>query len=104
MITLLGDSSSYETGHLNEAVRFKLRNSFVFQLASSIRVSQAVLLTLTGYVEWVTSQHIFASNNVLLSTLYALLDIPELKLNAVEVLQQIVNRKARRFSVLYYYC
>ncbi|XP_071797679.1 exportin-5-like [Asterias amurensis] len=65
------------------------------KLASSIRVSQAVLLTLTGYVEWVTSQHIFASNNVLLSTLYALLDIPELKLNAVEVLQQIVNRKGK---------
>ncbi|XP_038074929.1 exportin-5-like isoform X2 [Patiria miniata] len=65
------------------------------ELASSIRVSQAVLLTLTGYVDWVASQHIFADNNALLSTLYSLLNIQELKRPAAEVLQLIVNRKGK---------
>ena len=51
-------------------------------------------MTLTGYVDWVPSQHIFANNNALLSTLYALLTVPELNLAAIEVLQLIVNRKA----------
>ncbi|XP_022088684.1 exportin-5-like isoform X3 [Acanthaster planci] len=65
------------------------------QLASSIRVSQAVLLTLTGYVDWIAPQHIFADNNALPSMLYSLLTIQELKLAAVEVLQLIVNRKGK---------
>lgn len=59
------------------------------------RVVQVVLLTLTGFVEWVSIVHIMASEGKLLQILCILLNDTEFQIPAAECLSQIVNRKGQ---------
>ncbi|XP_047518097.1 exportin-5 [Pieris napi] len=61
--------------------------------ASSGRVVQVVLLTLTGFVEWVSTNHVVTNNGRLLQILCILLQDDVFQLPAAECLLQIVNRK-----------
>lgn len=63
------------------------------QAASNGRVVQVVLLTLTGFVEWVSMNHIVGQNGRLLQILCILLGDESFQLSAAECLLQIVNRK-----------
>lgn len=79
-----------------------------------LRVSEAVLYTLAGYLDWVSMNLIFTNNSVLLQMLCLLLDNSSLQLLAAECLLTIVGRKVNYnqdsgrffhlfFQVLYYY-
>lgn len=57
------------------------------------RVVQVCLLTLTGFVEWVSINHIMSNNGRLLHILCILLNDSEFQLPAAECLLQIVNRR-----------
>jgi exportin-5 len=59
------------------------------------RVVQVVLLTLSGFVEWVSINHIMSANGRLLHILCILLNDTEFQLPAAECLLQIVNRKGQ---------
>jgi exportin-5 len=59
------------------------------------RVVQVVLLTLTGFVEWVSMSHIMAQNGRLLHILCLLLNDLSFQYPAAECLSQIVNRKGK---------
>ncbi|XP_072031376.1 exportin-5-like isoform X2 [Amphiura filiformis] len=72
-----------------------LQSSQEQQAALSCRVAQAVLLTLSGYVDWVNCQHVFAEDLALLKMLYNLLGDSNLKLLAAECLHLIVTRKGK---------
>ncbi|XP_072941490.1 exportin-5 [Epargyreus clarus] len=60
---------------------------------SNGRVVQVVLLTLTGFVEWVSTNHVVTNNGRLLQILCILLQDDAFQLPASECLLQIVNRK-----------
>lgn len=60
---------------------------------------QVVLLTLTGFVEWVSTNHVVMNNGRLLQILCILLEDEAFQLPAAECLLQVVNRKG---SVSYY--
>lgn len=59
------------------------------------RVVQVALLTLTGFVEWVSIIHIMASNGRLLQILCILLIDEEFQQPAAECLLHVVNRKGQ---------
>ncbi|XP_071532489.1 exportin-5 [Panulirus ornatus] len=59
------------------------------------RVMQAMLMTLTVYVEWVSVQYIFTEDGKLLQSLCFLLSQDSLKMEAAECLLQIVSRKGK---------
>lgn len=61
--------------------------------ASHGQVVQVVLLTLTGYVEWVSTNHVVMNDGRLLQILCILLEDDVFRLPAAECLLQIVNRK-----------
>ncbi|XP_049888101.1 exportin-5 [Pectinophora gossypiella] len=61
--------------------------------ASNGRVVQVVLVTLTGFVEWVSTSHVVTHNGRLLHILCLLLQDHSFHLPAAECLLQIVNRK-----------
>ncbi|KAG6459839.1 hypothetical protein O3G_MSEX011628 [Manduca sexta] len=61
--------------------------------ASNERVVQVVLLTLTGFVEWVSTNHVVMNNGRLLQILCILLQDGVFQLAAAECLLQVVNRK-----------
>ncbi|CAG9792177.1 unnamed protein product [Diatraea saccharalis] len=61
--------------------------------ASNGRVVQVVLLTLTGFVEWVSTNHVVMNNGRLLQILCILLQDESFQLPAAECLLQVVNRK-----------
>ncbi|KAH1021244.1 hypothetical protein HUJ04_010781 [Dendroctonus ponderosae] len=63
--------------------------------AAHSRVVQVVLLTLTGFVEWVSMTHIMAQNGRLLQILCLLLSDKAFQYPAAECLSQIVNRKGK---------
>lgn len=63
--------------------------------AAHSRVVEMVLLTLTGFVEWVSISHIFCQDGKLLYILCVLLTDPAFQINAAECLSQIVNRKGQ---------
>lgn len=63
--------------------------------AAHCRVVQVVLLTLTGFVEWVSMSHIMAQNGRLLQILCLLLNDTAFQYSAAECLSQIVNRKGK---------
>ncbi|GLH08763.1 Exportin-1 [Gryllus bimaculatus] len=65
------------------------------EAAANARVVQVVLLTLTGFVEWVSIQHIMADDGHLLQILYLLLDQESFQMEAAECLLQIVMRKGK---------
>lgn len=58
-----------------------------------LRVSEAVLYTLAGYLDWVSMNLIFTNNSVLLQMLCLLLGNSSLQLLAAECLLTIVGRK-----------
>lgn len=67
-----------------------------FQKANAhSRVVEVVLLTLTGFVEWVSINHITCSNGKLLHILCILLNDKAFQNNAAECLSQITNRKGQ---------
>ncbi|XP_058974671.1 exportin-5 [Musca domestica] len=59
------------------------------------RVVEMVLLTLTGFVEWVSINHITCNNGKLLQILCILLNDKAFQCNAAECLSQITNRKGQ---------
>jgi exportin-5 len=59
------------------------------------RVVQVVLLTLSGFVEWVSITHIMSGQGRLLQILCILLNDTDFQLPAAECLLQIVNRKGQ---------
>ncbi|XP_067636787.1 exportin-5 [Eurosta solidaginis] len=59
------------------------------------RVVEVVLLTLTGFVEWVSMQHITLNNCKLLQILCILLNDKAFQTNAAECLSQITQRKGQ---------
>ncbi|XP_030745533.1 exportin-5-like [Sitophilus oryzae] len=59
------------------------------------RVVHVVLLTLTGFVEWVSMTHIMAQNGRLLQILCLLLNDIAFQYSAAECLAQIVSRKGK---------
>ena len=63
-------------------------------------VSQAVLSTLTGYLDWINIQHIFRNNGDLLQTLCLLLSNRHLQLHAAECLLLIVSRKVNSSVII----
>ncbi|XP_056022649.1 exportin-5-like [Ostrea edulis] len=62
---------------------------------SHLRVSEAVLYTMAGYLDWVNMNLIFTNNSVLLQMLCLLLDNCSLQLLAAECLLTIVGRKGK---------
>lgn len=54
-----------------------------------------MLVTLTGFVEWVSISHIMSNNGRLLEILCILLNDAAFKNSAAECLVQIVNRKGK---------
>ncbi|XP_023291484.2 exportin-5 [Lucilia cuprina] len=67
-----------------------------FQKANAhSRVVEVVLLTLTGFVEWVSINHITCNNGKLLQILCILLNDKAFQCNAAECLSQITNRKGQ---------
>lgn len=61
--------------------------------AGNSRVVHVTLNTLAGFVEWVSINHIIASDGRLLKTICYLLEFPEFQLAAAECLSQMANRK-----------
>ncbi|KAK9885730.1 hypothetical protein WA026_012499 [Henosepilachna vigintioctopunctata] len=59
------------------------------------RVVKMVLLTLTGFVEWVSMVHVMTQNGRLLQILCLLLNDDSFQYSAAECLSQIVNRKGK---------
>ncbi|XP_033150497.1 exportin-5 [Drosophila busckii] len=59
------------------------------------RVVEVVLLTLSGFVEWVSINHIMSSNGKLMHFLCILLNDKAFQCNAAECLAQITNRKGQ---------
>lgn len=67
----------------------------VAEALSHSKVVQVVLLTLTGFVEWVSINHIMADKGRLLQILCVLLGDPIFQCSAAECLLQVVNRKGK---------
>lgn len=65
------------------------------EAAAHGKVVQVVLSTLTGFVEWVSINHIMAEEGRLLQILCLLLGDPIFRCSAAECLLQIVNRKGK---------
>lgn len=72
-------------GNVNEFVKA--------QNTGNARVVQVILNTLSGFVEWVSVNHIIASNGRLLQMICFLLEFPDFQLAAAECLSHITNRK-----------
>ncbi|KAH0557989.1 exportin-5 [Cotesia glomerata] len=67
----------------------------VAEAAAHSKVVQVVLLTLTGFVEWVSINHIMADEGRLLQILCLLLGHRTFQYAAAECLLQVVNRKGK---------
>ncbi|PNF23709.1 hypothetical protein B7P43_G02483 [Cryptotermes secundus] len=65
------------------------------ELKMHARVVQVVLLTLTGFIEWVSINHIMANDGRLVQILCLLLEDERFQAGAVECLLQVVSRKGR---------
>ena len=70
-----------------------VRDYVTNQNTGNARVVQVILNTLSGFVEWVSINHILASNGRLLQMICYLLEFPDFQLAAAECLSQITNRK-----------
>ncbi|XP_066245645.1 exportin-5 [Euwallacea similis] len=73
----------------------QLRASNGLKSGAHTRVVQVVLLTLTGFVEWVSMQHILAQNGRLLQILCLLLNDTAFQYSAAVCLSHILNRKGK---------
>lgn len=69
-----------------------------------LRVSEAVLYTLAGYLDWVSMNLIFTNNSVLLQMLCLLLGNSSLQLLAAECLLTIVGRKVNYNQEVFFIC
>lgn len=78
-----------------EAFRSFSAQGSVVEAAPHGRVVQVVLLTLSGFVEWVSMNHIMADEGRLLQILCLLLNNESFQSQAAEVLLQIVTRKGK---------
>ncbi|KAL2740682.1 exportin-5 [Vespula squamosa] len=65
------------------------------EAAAHSKVVQVVLNTMTGFVEWVSINHVMAEDGRLLQILCLLLGDPIFQCSAAECLLQIVNRKGK---------
>ncbi|XP_012279678.1 exportin-5 [Orussus abietinus] len=65
------------------------------EAAAHSKVVQVVLLTLTGFVEWVSITHVMAEDGRLLQILCLLLGNSTFRCSAAECLLQVVNRKGK---------
>ncbi|CAK9799475.1 XPO5 [Anthophora quadrimaculata] len=65
------------------------------EAAAHSKVVQVVLSTLTGFVEWISINHVMAEDGRLLQILCLLLGDPIFQCSAAECLLQIVNRKGK---------
>ncbi|XP_015436514.1 PREDICTED: exportin-5 [Dufourea novaeangliae] len=65
------------------------------EAAAHSKVVQVVLSTLTGFVEWISINHVMAEDGRLLQILCLLLGDPIFQCSAGECLLQIVNRKGK---------
>ncbi|KAK2577119.1 hypothetical protein KPH14_003281 [Odynerus spinipes] len=65
------------------------------EAATHSKVVQVVLNTMTGFVEWVSINHVMAEDGRLLQILCLLLGDPIFQCSAAECLLQIVNRKGK---------
>nr|CAI5833878.1 unnamed protein product [Callosobruchus analis] len=79
--------------HVNQFRAFSGTN--VTKANAHSRVVQVVLLTLAGFVEWVSMTHVMAQNGRLLQILCLLLNDRAFQNSAAECLSQIVNRKGK---------
>lgn len=73
---------------------------------SVLFVLQVVLLTLTGYVEWVSINHVVMNNGRLLQMLCILMQDDAFQLPAAECLLQVVNRKgsvSNYYNLIFFY-
>lgn len=70
-------------------------NNDTAKATSHGRVVKMVLLTLTGFVEWISMVHIMAQNGRLLLILSVLLNDVSFQNPAAECLSQVVNRKGK---------
>lgn len=105
---------SYQKDHATSSFHPLQLTSDPQKSKAHLRVSEAVLYTLAGYLDWVSMNLIFTNNSVLLQMLCLLLDNSSLQLLAAECLLTIVGRKVNYnqdsgrffhlfFQVLYYY-
>ncbi|XP_033112204.1 exportin-5-like [Anneissia japonica] len=76
-----------------QAMETNGRNSHEVKIAS--KLTNAALETIAGFVEWIALPLVFLNDCALPQTLYQLLQEPELRNNAAEILSIIVNRKDR---------
>ncbi|XP_071834002.1 exportin-5-like isoform X2 [Apostichopus japonicus] len=81
--------------HYTEKMKLKKEEGNLSQAQAACKVADKVLLTLSCFVEWAPSQHIFSDNNSLLCMLYLLLAEPQLRLRTAECLQLIVSWKGK---------
>ena len=58
-------------------------------------MAQAILNTLSAYVDWASAQYVFDNNGLLLQMLCLMLQDASLQLPAAECLLIIANRKVR---------
>ncbi|XP_033335088.1 exportin-5-like protein Ranbp21 [Megalopta genalis] len=65
------------------------------EAAAHSKIVQVVLSTLTGFVEWISINHVMAEDGRLLQILCLLLGDPIFQCSAGECLLQIVNRKGK---------
>ncbi|KAK0096206.1 hypothetical protein PV326_006097 [Microctonus aethiopoides] len=80
--------------HFSEFQKMNAVGNVTEALAQS-KVVQVVLLTLTGFVEWVSINHIMADEGRLLRILCVLLGDRTFQCAAAECLLQVVNRKGK---------
>ncbi|XP_076168892.1 exportin-5-like protein Ranbp21 [Ptiloglossa arizonensis] len=76
---------------------FQKKNSLgcTSEAAAHSKVVQVVLSTLTGFVEWISINHVMAEDGRLLQILCLLLRDPIFQCSAAECLLQIVNRRGK---------
>lgn len=70
------------------------------ELNVHVRVVQVVLLTLTGFIEWVSISHIMANNGQLLQMLCLLLDSEKFQAGAAECLLQVATHSFSSIFVI----
>ncbi|KAJ8046032.1 Exportin-5 [Holothuria leucospilota] len=81
--------------HYTDRFQLKKSEGSLEEAQAACKVAENVLLTLSGFVEWTPSQHVFKDNNALLRMLYLFLSEPGLRLRAAECLQIIVHWKGK---------
>lgn len=67
--------------------------------ATSSRIAVAAVETITAFTDWINISHIIDQDGRLLRLLCAMLDDVNLRLNAVECLLAIVNRRVSECAV-----